>query len=55
MQEGSGELAEAEAEDIVFLNERRIVLHQAEDLGGEGEVDPGCEEDQADHDEIDQG
>ena len=55
MQEGGGELAETEAEDIVFLYEWRIVLHQAEDLGGEGEVDPGCEEGQADQDEIDQG
>ena len=52
MQEGRRQLADAEADDIIVLQERPIVLHQTEGLRGEGEADPGSEERQADEEEV---
>ena len=48
-------MAEAEADDIIFLNERPVVVDQAEDLRGEGELEPGREEGQTNQDDVDQG
>ena len=48
-------MAETEAEDIIFLYELDVVVDQAEDLRGEGEVEPGSEEGEADQGEVDQG
>ena len=48
-------MADAEADDIIFLNECPVVVDQAEDLRGEGELDPGSEEGQAHQDDVDQG
>ena len=55
LQEGGWELAEAEADDIIFLNEVPVVVDQAEDLRGEGELEPGREEGKTDQDDVDQG
>ena len=48
-------MAETEAEDIIFLYELDVVVDQAEDLRGEGEVEPGSEDGEADQGEVDQG
>ena len=45
-------MAEAESDDIIFLQERRIVADQTDDLRGDGEADPGSEESQVDQDEV---
>ena len=48
-------MADAEADDIIFLDELDVVVDQAEDLRSEGQVEPGGEQGEADQDEVDQG
>ena len=43
LQKGGWKLADAEADDIIFLDELDVVVDQAEDLRSEGQVEPGGE------------
>ena len=45
-------MAEAEPDDIIFLQERPIVADQTDGLLGEGEADPGSEEGQTHQEDV---
>ena len=45
-------MAEAEPDDIIFLQERPIVADQTDGLLGESEADPGSEEGQTHQEDV---